>query len=94
MIGRTGITPACFLLPAACDTGRAAPSWAPPGLPSFTTGYIDGCWTGWGVAAKPSFENAYDKDDGRYLSDPDDKRGWDQGQQECYRQQMSSPQIG
>lgn len=77
---------------AACNSKMVG--WAPPGSPSFQTGYKDGCWTGWGVAGKPSFEAAYYKDDGRYISDADYKRGWDQGQQECYWQQMNSPQMG
>lgn len=77
---------------ASCDSKRTG--WGPPGSPSFEAGYKDGCWTGWGVAGKPSFEAAYYKDDGRYLSDPDYKRGWDEGQQDCYTQQMSSPQMG
>lgn len=94
MIRRAGFAFICLLALAACDTGRGAPSWAPPGSPSFKTGYIDGCWTGWGVAAKPSFENAYYKDEGRFLSDPEYKRGWIEGQNDCYQQQMSSPQMG
>lgn len=77
---------------AACD--RKVTGWAPPGSPSFQAGYTDGCWTGWGVAGKPGFGSVYYKDEGRFLSDPDYKRGWIEGQTDCYNQQMSSPQMG
>ncbi len=77
---------------AACD--RKVTGWAPPGSPSFQAGYTDGCWTGWGVAGKPGFGSVYYKDEGRFLSDADYKRGWIEGQTDCYNQQMSSPQMG
>ncbi|MGE0094463.1 MAG: hypothetical protein AB7M05_09250 [Alphaproteobacteria bacterium] len=86
---------ACALIAAVlAGCGSKITGWAPPGPPSFQAGYKDGCWTGWGVAGKPGFGSVYYKNDGQYLSDPEYKKGWDQGQLECYQQQMSSPQMG
>jgi hypothetical protein len=87
--GLAVLTLACIL--AGC---RAAGSISPEGSDAFQRGYIDGCWSGWGVAAKPGFEAVYYKDEARYTSDADYHTGWEQGQLECYTQQMNFPTMG
>lgn len=76
---------------AACDAVGSIP---PPGSDAFRRGYIDGCWSGWGLAAKPGFEAVFYRDEGRFVSDQEYHRGWVQGELDCYNEQMNFPTMG
>ena len=80
---------AAFL--SACDAVGSIP---PPGSDAFQRGYIDGCWSGWGLAAKPGFEALFYRNEARFTSDKEYHTGWVQGELECYNQQMNFPTMG
>lgn len=82
---------AAVALLAGCGAIGSIP---PPGSDAFQRGYIDGCWTGYGVAAKPGYEAIFYKDEARFASDADYQRGWLQGQTDCYNEQMNFPTMG
>lgn len=76
---------------AACESFSSIP---PPGSDAFQRGYIDGCWSGWGLAAKPGFEALFYRNEARFSSDEEYHRGWVQGELECYNEQMNFPTMG
>lgn len=76
---------------ASCDAVSSIP---PPGSDAFQRGYIDGCWSGWGLAAKPGFEALFYRNEARFASDEDYHRGWVQGELDCYNEQMNFPTMG
>lgn len=76
---------------AGCDAVGSIP---PEGSDAFQRGYIDGCWSGWGIAAKPGYEALFYRNEARYASDAEYHQGWEEGQLKCYNEQMNFPTMG
>lgn len=93
-LGRAARCLGAFALAALLSACEAVGSIPPPGSDAFQRGYIDGCWSGWGLAAKPGFEALFYRNEARFTSDEEYHRGWVQGELECYNEQMNFPTMG
>ncbi len=76
-----------------CSAGLVNPDIPPPGPPDFQLGYLDGCASGYTDANRPGYQLEYRKDDRRYAADPAYHRGWDQGHDACYAEEIRVPHM-
>ena len=93
-LGRAAQRIGAFALATLLSACEAVGSIPPPGSDAFQRGYIDGCWSGWGLAAKPGFEALFYRNEARFSSDEEYHAGWVQGELECYNEQMNFPTMG
>jgi hypothetical protein len=87
----------CFLgvvgLVCACTPGMVNPEVPPPGSPTFQDGYLNGCASGFSDAGRPGYQTSYVKDEKRYASDADYRKGWDDGYHACFEEQTRTPKT-
>lgn len=70
---------------AGCDT------WPPGGPPNYRLGYSDGCWTGYAEAGR---QTAFATKRNLYGADADYKRGWHEGYDVCFEEEVRTPWVG
>ncbi len=56
-------------------------------------GNVEGCASGYYDAGNEVFEFSYAKNEGLYATDPEYRKGWDEGYKECYEQEMRTPRM-
>ena len=87
----------CFLgvvgLVCACTTGLVNPQVPPPGSPIFQDGYLNGCTSGFSDAGRDGYETDYFRDDVRYASEGDYRKGWDDGYGACFEEEKRTPKM-
>jgi len=67
---------------------------SPPGSAEFKRGYIDGCDSGYADANRPGYETVYYKDEKRFETDAEYRKGWIEGQKACYEAEHRFPHMG
>ncbi len=78
----------------ACSQHLVNPQIPPPGSPAFEEGYLEGCDSGFASADRPGYSASWRKDEARYGSEADYRRGWDAGLAACYEEQLRHPKMG
>ncbi len=78
----------------ACSRNLVNPQIPPPGSPAFEEGYLDGCASGFASADREGYSASFRKDETRYGSEADYRRGWDAGLAACYEEQLRHPRMG
>ena len=91
-IAVAGVSCAVALL-AACASGLVNPEAPPAGTPAFQDGYLHGCSSGFQDARREGFVTGYYKDPGRYSSEDEYRRGWDEGHRRCYEEEIRHPRM-
>jgi hypothetical protein len=69
-------------------------SYVPAGSADFQQGYRDGCASGYSDAGWDSYLDRYQKDHAAYAASADYRRGWDQGHDSCYTEEITHPHMG
>ncbi len=77
----------------ACSRNLVNPQIPPPGSPAFEEGYLEGCDSGFASADREGYSASYRKDEARYGSEADYRRGWDAGLAACYEEQLRHPKT-
>ncbi len=75
----------------ACSRNLVNPQVPPPGSPAFEEGYLNGCDSGFASADRDGYSTSFRKDEMRYGSEVDYRRGWDAGLTACYEEQLRHP---
>lgn len=82
----------CLRIAAALSALIPASCGAP--LPPYDQGFRDGCLTGYSDAGRPGYGGTFVKDERRFATDADYRRGWAEGDKSCYDDEMRSPHMG
>jgi hypothetical protein len=88
-VGAAGIG----LLLIACANNLVNPEIPPPGAPAYKEGYLDGCASGFAVAPRVGAETDCRRDETRYASDGEYRRGWETGLNACYAEEQRHPKM-
>ena len=68
-----------------------------PGFPDparsqdYRLAYMAGCDCGFADAGRDGFQNAYQRDEKRFQSDPEYRNGWQDGYNACFAEQRRTP---
>jgi hypothetical protein len=66
---------------------------APSDLTPYQLGFRHGCVTGYSDSGRAGYESTFLRNEARFTSDDEYRRGWIDGEKKCYEREMNFPTM-